>query len=142
MAVEVQVDRGSVAGGQAEHHVEVGLRVALGSRVEPADDGGTGLQRLVQQLGGARQRQQPVLGEGHLLHVHRVSHLVRELGHRQHPAQADLGVDVGVRPERRRPGAGHRVDQRAHRLRVRDPELRTPTAVVLDPRRQVVRGQV
>ena len=131
-----------MTGGQAEHHVEVRLRVAFGGRVQPADDGGTGLQRFVEQLGGAWQREQPVLGEGHLLHVHRVSHLVRELGHREHTSQAHLGVDVGVRPERRRPGVGHRVDQRAHRLRVRDPELRTPTAVVLDPRRQVVRGQV
>ena len=74
-----------------------GLGVGVLDPRDAADDVGAEVDRLADQVLGARVAQQPVLGERHDLQVDHAAELLAQRQQRDHPLQPRPGVDVGER---------------------------------------------
>ena len=141
--VQVDVDAGAVALGEAEDDVEVPHRVAVhAGRVDPADRLDARLQRLLEQFRGAGVGQHPVLRERHLLHRDPAVEPLDGRAHRLDAAQPDLGVDVGVAAHVRGPGRPPCAPAAPRCGRRRDAELAAAPALVGDPVGERVAGRV
>ncbi|WP_165959477.1 hypothetical protein [Nonomuraea longispora] len=133
----------AVDGPGRERHARVGeapRQPVDAGRVDAADRLDAALQRLFEQLGGARVGQHAVLREGDLTHVDRGTG--GRLAHGLHAAQPDLGVDVGAGAHMGGAGRAHELQQRADPLDARHARLAAAGEVVADAAGERVVGGV
>ena len=95
--VDEHRDPPAVRGGQRAHPAYVLAGVGLGvlDPRDAADHVGAEVDRLADQLLGARVAEQPVLRERHHLQVHDAAELLAQRQQRDHALEPGLGVDVG-----------------------------------------------
>ncbi len=131
--VQMDVDAGAVALGEAEHHVEVPYGVAVdASRIEPADHLDPVLQGRFEQFRRPGVRDQPALREGHLLHGDPPTETLGGRSHGLHAPQPDLGIDVGVGANVGGASGHHAFEQGRDAVDIGEAELATPPTLVGD----------
>ena len=132
--VEMNVHAHAVAPGNAEDDVEMPLGITVQSRgIDAADEVRAILDRALQELRGARPRDDAALGKGHDLDRERALQTVPGGHHAFEVAQADLRVDIGVVADVKG-AAADGVTGQSLDLDVRpELELAAETALVFDP---------
>jgi hypothetical protein len=139
----MDVDARPVSRGEIEDDVQMPDRVAVhAGGIDAADRLDSLPERLLEQLGGARVAQQPVLRERDLLHRDAPVEPLHRGAHRLDAAQPDLRIDVRVAPHVRRPRHHHPLQQRHNAIDARNAQLAAAPAIVGDPILERIAGRV